>query len=75
MMVFSMAILVTNFPKMDENLIFLLNFHQNVSRFPPNFPTPCVFHPNARKFNTWIVKYFEKYAKIMDCSKFSKYIF
>ena len=35
----------------------------------------CSFRPNALKINAWFVKFFEKYAKLMDFSKFSKEIF
>ena len=67
--------LATPFPKIDKNAIFLLNFHQKFPKFPQNFPTIYRFRPNARKINAWFGKFDEKYAKIMDFSKFSKEIF
>ena len=64
--------LVTNFPKIVKNSIFLLNFHWKLSNFSRNFPTICVFRPNTRKINAWFVKLFEKYVKIMHFSNFLK---
>ena len=60
-----------NLPKIDRNSIFQMNFYQKISKCSQNFPTIWVFRPNARKFNAWFVKFFEKYAKIMDFSQFS----
>ena len=57
--------LVTNFRKKIKNKnkkiknsIFLRNFHQKISKFSQNFPTICVFRPNAQKINAWFVKFF-----------------
>ena len=41
-----------------------MNFYQKISKFSQNFPTICVFPPNARKINAWFVNFFEKHAKI-----------
>ena len=62
--------LATTFPKIDKNSNFRLNFHQKFPKFSQNFQTICSFRPNARKINAGFVKFFEKYAKIMDFSKF-----
>ena len=64
--------LATTFPKIVKNSIFILNFYQKFSKFSQNFSTICVFRPNARKFNSWVVKFFEKYAKIMYFCDFLK---
>ena len=64
MMLFPKApFLVTNFPKIIKNSIFLLNFHQKFSTFSRKFPTICVFRPNARKINAWFVKFIWKICK------------
>ena len=57
--------IVTNFPKIIKISIFLLNFLHKFSKFSQNNLTICVFRPNARKFNAWFVKFFERYANIM----------
>ena len=57
--------LVTKYPKIIKNAIFLLNFHQKISKISQNFPTICAFCPNVQKCNGWFVKFFEKYAKII----------
>ena len=50
MMLFPKALfLATTYPKIDKNAIFLLN--QKISKISQNFPTICIFRPNARKFN------------------------
>ena len=38
-------------------------------------PGNCVFRPNAQKLNTWFLKNFEKYAKIMHFPNFLKKLF
>ena len=71
MMLFQKALfIVTKFPKLVKNSIFLWNFHQNFSKFSQNFPTICVIRPNSRKINAGFVKFFEKRAKIMQFSQF-----
>ena len=71
MMLFPKAVyLATTFPKIVKNSTFLLNFYQNFSKISKNFPT-CAFRPNAPKINAWLVKFIEKYAKIMDFLQFS----
>ena len=66
LMLFRKALfLATTFPKIVKSSIFLLLFYQN-------FPTICVFRPNARKINAWFVKFLEKYAKIMHFCYFLK---
>ena len=67
--------LATTFPKLAKHLIFLLNFYQNFSKFSQNFPTICVFRPNARKSNEWFVKFFWKYAQVMHFKQFLIEIF
>ena len=37
-----------------------------------NFPTICVFRPNARKINAEFIKFIAKYVKIMHFSNFLK---
>ena len=49
--------LATTFPKIDKNSIFLMNFYQKISKFSQNFPTVCIFRPNARKINAWFLKF------------------
>ena len=52
MMLFPKALfLATTFPKIDKNSTFLMNFYQKISKFSENFPTICIFRPNARKIN------------------------
>ena len=63
--------LVTNFPKIVKNSIFLLKFYQKLSKFSQNFPTICVFRPNALNINGGFVKFFKTLAKIMRFSQFS----
>ena len=46
-----------------RNSIFLLKYHQKISKVSQNFPTICVFRPKARKINASFVKFFEIYAK------------
>ena len=64
--------LATNFPKNRYKFNFSIELSAKSFKISP---TNCVFRPNARKINAWFVKSFEKDVKIMDCSKFSKYIF
>ena len=45
---------------------------ENFRKFSQNFPTNWVFRPNARKIDAGFVKFFEKYAKIMNFSKICK---
>ena len=52
--------LVTNFPKIVKNSIFLLNFHQKFSKVSQYFPTNCVFRPDTQKLNAWFEKNLEK---------------
>ena len=60
MMLFPRALfLATIFPKIANNSIFLLNFHQTCSKFLTNFLTNCVFRPYARNSNSGFVN-FEK---------------
>ena len=48
MMLFPKApFLATAFPKIDKNVIFLMNFYQKISKFSQNFPTICVFRQKA----------------------------
>ena len=49
-----------------------MNFHQ---KFSQNFPTICIFRPNAQKINALFVKFFKKYAKIMHVRYFLKNFF
>ena len=64
MMLFRKALfLVTIVPKLKNNSIILLNFHEIFSKLYQNFPTICVFRPNARKINAWFAKFFEKFNK------------
>ena len=52
MMLFPKALfLATAFPKIDKNQIFLKNFYRGISKFSQNFPTICIFRPNARRIN------------------------
>ena len=60
--IFEGSIFSKTFSKIAKNLIFLLNFHQRISKFHRNFPTICVFHPNTRRTNAWFCKSFENYA-------------
>ena len=60
--------LVTNFPNIIKNSIFLENFHQE-------FATICVYRPNAQKINAWFFKSFDKYAKIMRFRNFLQNFF
>ena len=41
--------LATTFPKVAKNPISLLNYYQKFTNFSQNFPTICVFCPNAKK--------------------------
>ena len=63
--------LATTFPKVVKNAIFLWNFYQTFSKFSQTFPPICIFRPNERKINAWIVKFFENYAKIIEFLLFS----
>ena len=49
--------LVTNLKNKNKNSIFLKKFHQKISTFSQNFPTICVFRPNAQKINAGFVKF------------------
>ena len=51
--------LATNFPKIDKNSIFLMNVYQKIPKFSQNFPTICIFRPNARKINFGFLKFCE----------------
>ena len=65
MMLFPKALVFARaFPKIDQNSIFLLNFHHKLQNFLKISPTNCVFRPNARRFNTGFI--FWKQAKIMQ---------
>ena len=58
MMLFPKALfLATTFPKIDKNSIFLMNFYQKISEFSHNFPTICIFRPDALKINAGFVKF------------------
>ena len=58
MMVFPKALfLATTFPKIDKNSIFLMKFYQKMSKFSQNFPTICIFRPNAQKINAEFLKF------------------
>ena len=71
MVLFSKALfLVTNFPKIIKNSIFILSFHQ---KFSQNFNT-CHFSSKARKSNAWFDNFFENYAKLMHFSNSLKKI-
>ena len=48
---FSNGMSSNHFPEIVENSIFLLHFHQKLSKFSKNFPTICVFRPKPRKNN------------------------
>ena len=45
-----------NVPKINKNSIFLMNFYQEISKMYHNFPTICIFRPNARKINAGFLK-------------------
>ena len=64
--------LATSFPKIDKNSNFLTNFYQKISKFSQNFPTICIFRPNARKINAVFLKFCWEYAKIMIFAIFSR---
>ena len=58
MMLFPKALfLAATFPKIDKNSNFLMNFDQKISKFSQNFPTICIFRPNARKINAGFLKF------------------
>ena len=58
MMLFPKALfLATTFPKIDKNSIFLVHFYQKISKISQNFPTICIFRPNARKINAEFLKF------------------
>ena len=58
MMLFPKALfLATTFPKTDKNSIFLMNFYQKISKFSQNFPTICIFRPNARKITAGFLNF------------------
>ena len=64
MMAFQKALfLATNFPKIDKNSIFLMNFYLKNSKFSQNFPTICIFRPNARKINDEFLNFVENKLK------------
>ena len=67
--------LATTFRKLAKNLIFLLHFYQKISKFSQNFPTICVFRPNARKSNAWFVKFCWKFAQVMYFKQILKEFF
>ena len=46
-----------------------------MSKISQYFPTICGFPPNARKINSWVVNFFEKYAKMMHFCNFLKTFF
>ena len=55
---FSKALfLATTFPEIIDKSFFI-DFSCKI------FSTSCVFRPNARKWNAWFFKNFEKYSKI-----------
>ena len=58
--------LVTNFPKIVKNSLFLLNFHQKFSKFPNT-----VFRPNARKIIARFVNFLKDMLEIMHFKQFS----
>ena len=73
MVLFPQALfLATPIPKLAKNAIFLLNLYQKISNFSQNFQTISIFRPKARKSNTWFVKFFWKYAKVMHFKQFLK---
>ena len=49
--------LATAYPKIDKNSMFQMNFYQKFSKFSQNFPTICIFRPNARKINAGFLKF------------------
>ena len=49
---------------------FLNKIFSQFRKFSQNFQQ-IVFRPNAQTINAWILKFFEKYAKIMHFSQFS----
>ena len=72
LVLFSKALyLATPFPEIIEKLFFLLRFLPKFSKFSQNFPTICVFRPNAQKRNAEFVNLFEKSAKIIHLYQFS----
>ena len=67
MMLFPKALfLVTNFPKIGKNSIFLLNFHQNSQ----NFPKICGFSPNHEKLTRGLLNLLKNMQKTMHFKKF-----
>ena len=46
----------------NKKLNFSIESSSKLSKSSRNFPTICVFRPNARKINGSFVKSFEKYA-------------
>ena len=76
MMLFPKALdLATTFPKIVKNSILHWIFIKNFQNFLKNVPTVCVSRPNAWKINAWLVKSFEKSAKIIHFCTFLKKIF
>ena len=76
MVLFPKALLLaTTFPKLAQNAIFLLNFHQKFPKFSQNFQTISILRPNAWKRNTGYLKFFWKYAKVMHFKQFLEKIF
>ena len=66
MMLFPKALFyATTFPTILK-IQFSIEFLSKVSKVSQNFPTICVFRPNARRIDAGLVNFFEKYAKIMD---------
>ena len=52
LLLFSKALyLAKTFPELIEKSFFLLSFLPQFSKFSQNFPTICVFRPNAQKIN------------------------
>ena len=52
--------LATNFPKIDKNSIFQLNFHQNFSKFSQIFPKQLCFSCKRAKIKRMVLKFFCK---------------
>ena len=57
------------------NNAFFANFLRYLLKYSQNYPTICVFSPNARKINAWFVNFFEKWAKIIHFLQFFQEIF
>ena len=67
MMLFpNVLFLVRTFPELVKNSIFLLNFHQQLSKFSQEFHSNiCFSSKRSEKLTAWFVKFIEKYSKIM----------